>query len=71
MFASIGAGLALAVHPLDDDLNQKLASDGSFFKAGDIAGNTFVLMGASTAAYTFGRAFGDNSLALIERERAP
>ena len=61
--ASIGAGLALAVHPLDDDFNQKLGSSRSFFKAGDVAGNTLTLMGASTAAYALGRAFGDDKVA--------
>jgi membrane-associated phospholipid phosphatase len=57
--ASIGGGLALAAHPLDDDVNRRLASDGTLFKAGNIVGNTLTLMGASTAAYALGRTFGD------------
>ena len=60
--ASVGAGLALAVHPWDDTVNQKLANDGGFFKAGDIAGNTLTLMGVSLGAYSFGRAFGENKI---------
>jgi hypothetical protein len=63
--ASIGGGLALGLHPLDDDVNQKLAGSGSFFKAGDIAGNTLTLMGASMSAYGLGRAFGENKLAHV------
>jgi PAP2 superfamily len=63
--ASIGGGLALGLHPLDDDVNQKLANDSGFFKAGDIAGNTITLMGASMTAYGLGRAFGDNRVAHV------
>ena len=63
--ASIGAGLALAVHPVDNDFNQKLGSSRSFFKAGDVVGNTLTLMGASTAAYALGRAFGDDKVAHV------
>jgi PAP2 superfamily len=63
--ASIGGGLALGLHPLDDDVNQRLARDGGFFKAGDIAGNTLTLMGASMGAYGLGRAFGDNRIAHV------
>jgi PAP2 superfamily len=63
--ASIGGAVALGLHPLDDDVNQKLAGSGSFFKAGDIAGNTLTLMGASMGAYGLGRAFGDNKLAHV------
>ena len=63
--ASIGGGLALGLHPLDGDVNQKLATDSGFFKAGDIAGNTITLMGASMTAYGLGRAFGDNRVAHV------
>jgi membrane-associated phospholipid phosphatase len=55
--ASIGAGLALAMHPADDTFNQKLANRGSLFDAGRVAGNTLTLMAASTATYALGRAF--------------
>lgn len=61
--ASLGAGLALAVHPLDANFNQKLARDADLFQAGDIAGNTLVLMGTSSAMYLFGRAYGANKVA--------
>jgi len=63
--ASIGGGLAIGLHPLDDDVNRKLADTGSFFKAGDIAGNTLTLMGASMTAYGLGRAFGDSKIAHV------
>ena len=64
---SIGGGLALGLHPLDDDVNQRLRGDGDgdFFKAGDIAGNTLTLIGASMTAYGFGRAFGENRIAHV------
>jgi len=63
--ASIGGGLALGVHPLDDDVDQTLASEGGFFKAGHIAGNTAVLMGASMTTYGLGRAFGQSRMVHI------
>ena len=63
--ASVGGGLALGLHPLDDDVNHKLAGAGGFFKAGDIAGNTLTLMGASMSAYGLGRAFGDTKIAHV------
>jgi membrane-associated phospholipid phosphatase len=63
--ASIGGGLALGLHPLDNDVNQHLARDGAFFKAGDLAGNTVTLMAASTTAYGLGRALGDNRIAHV------
>ena len=63
--ASIGGGLALGLHPRDDDVNQKLATDSALFIAGDIAGNTITLMGASMSAYGLGRAFGDNRIAHV------
>ncbi len=63
--ASIGGGLALGVHPIDDDVNQKLASEGGFFKAGHIAGHTAVLMGASMTTYGLGRAFGQSRMAHV------
>lgn len=65
VIASIGAGLALAVHPLDGDFNQKLGSSRSLFNAGEVAGNTLTLMGVSTAAYALGRAFGDDKVAHV------
>jgi len=65
LIASIGAGLAAAVHPLDHDFNQRLAHTGSLFQAGDVAGNTITLMGASTAAYALGRVFGHDRTAHV------
>ena len=63
--ASIGGGLALGLHPLDDDLNRRFDNDGSLFKAGDIAGNTLTLIGGSMTAYGFGRAFGNSRIAHV------
>ena len=63
--ASIGGGVALGLHPLDDDLNRRFDNDGSLFKAGDIAGNTLTLMGVSLGAYGLGRAFGERRLAHV------
>jgi hypothetical protein len=63
--AAIGGGLAIAVHPFDDDVNQPLANDGGFFNAGNIMGNAATLMGASVAAYGLGRATGHSRVAHV------
>jgi hypothetical protein len=65
LVASIGGGLALAVHPLDDDVNAHLANAGNFFKPGDILGSTGTLVGASVAAYALGRATGHYRIAHV------
>jgi membrane-associated phospholipid phosphatase len=54
-----GAGLALAVHPEDKDINARLVSSGAadkLFAPGHIIGSTYVVLGASAATYIFGRA---------------
>lgn len=63
--ASIGGGMALAVHPLDDDINARLRGTGGFFRAGHLAGNTLTLMGGATAAYVLGRMFGSEKAAHV------
>jgi len=53
-----GTGLALAVHPLDDTLNNRLStSEGAkdFFVAGKYIGSLPVLMGAAASTYLIGR----------------
>lgn len=65
LVASIGGGLALSVHPLDPDVNQRLANDGGFFKAGAVIGNTATLMGVSAAAYGLGLATGHSRVAHV------
>ena len=56
IIAGIGGGLALAVHPADDTVNQQLQGTGSFFTAGKVLGNTGTQMGVSFAVYFIGRA---------------
>lgn len=54
-----GGALALAVHPLDDDVNKHFEGSGAadkFFKPGQVIGNTGVLLGAGAASYLIGRA---------------
>ncbi len=53
-----GGAAALAVHPYDDDLNQRLqGSDavGAFFAPGKYIGSTAVQIGASLTTYVVGR----------------
>jgi membrane-associated phospholipid phosphatase len=53
-----GAAVALAAHPLDDDVNRHFEGTGSadtFFKPGQIIGNTGVLLGAGVTSYIVGR----------------
>jgi membrane-associated phospholipid phosphatase len=56
IIAGVGGGLALAVHPADDNVNQHLQGIGGFFSAGRILGNTATQMGVSLAVYLSGRA---------------
>jgi membrane-associated phospholipid phosphatase len=58
LVGSVGGALALEAHHFDSTFNQRLANDGGFFKAGNLAGSTVTLMGASAVAYTLGRATG-------------
>src|SRR3954452_1227450 len=53
-----GGALALAVHPLDDDINRHFAGSGgtdAFWKPGQVIGNTAVLLGAGATSYVIGR----------------
>jgi hypothetical protein len=55
----MGGVLALAVHPADDYVNEKLAGGSgtdSFFYPGKLIGNGAVLLGVSLGTYAFGRA---------------
>jgi membrane-associated phospholipid phosphatase len=57
-WAAFGGGLALAVHPADDDLNHAMVESGfanDFFKPGAILGNLGTLLGTATAVYAVGR----------------
>lgn len=54
-----GGAAALAIHPLDDDINRHFAGSGAtdaFWKPGQVIGNTGVLLGAGAASYIVGRA---------------
>jgi len=58
MWAIIGGGLALAVHPADDNVNRALVGNTTaenFFKPGRVLGSLAVLMGSSVAVYATGR----------------
>src|SRR5436190_12776085 len=53
-----GGVAALAIHPLDDNINRHFAGSGAtdaFWKPGQVIGNTGVLLGASAATYIIGR----------------
>ncbi len=57
-WAGVSGGLALAVHPLDDDLNRKLVGNSTaenIFKAGEVLGEMGTLLGSATAVYAVGR----------------
>ena len=51
-----GGALALAVHPVDDDVNAHLKGAHGFFVPGKILGEGYVLVGISLGSYIFGRA---------------
>jgi membrane-associated phospholipid phosphatase len=58
MWAGVGGGLALAVHPLDDNVNEKLVGNTSaekFFKAGEVLGELGTLLGSASVVYAVGR----------------
>ncbi|MBI1353504.1 MAG: phosphatase PAP2 family protein [Acidobacteria bacterium] len=65
IIAGAGGALSAGVHPLDDDFNQKLANSGSFFKAGDVMGNSATLFGASMTVYGLGRLTGRTRLSHV------
>jgi len=57
-WAGVGGGLALAVHPVDDDLNRALVGNTTaenFFKAGEVLGQLGTLLGSASAVYAVGR----------------
>src|SRR5436190_19992709 len=54
----VGSGLALAVHPLDDNVNRGLVGSSTadkVFKAGAILGNLGTLLGTAGTVYAVGR----------------
>jgi hypothetical protein len=58
MWVGIGGGLALAVHPLDDNLNRHLTGNDvadAVFAPGKFIGQTYVLVGSSLTVYATGR----------------
>jgi membrane-associated phospholipid phosphatase len=58
MWAGIGGALALAVHPLDDNVNRALVGSKNaehFFKPGEILGELGTLLGGASAVYAVGR----------------
>jgi PAP2 superfamily len=58
IWAGIGGALALAVHPVDDNVNQALINSPAakhFFKAGEIMGELPTLMAGAASVYAAGR----------------
>jgi membrane-associated phospholipid phosphatase len=51
-----GAGLALAVHPIDKKLNAHLVGHSNPFVAGEMIGEMGTILGAAAATYVVGRA---------------
>jgi len=57
-WAAAGGGLALAVHPFDDDVNQALVGNNAaenFFKAGEVLGELPTLLTSASVVYAVGR----------------
>ena len=58
MWAGVGGGLALAVHPADDNVNQALVGNDAaekFFKAGAVLGELPTLLTSASVVYAVGR----------------
>ena len=58
LWAGIGGGLALAVHPLDDNVNRGLVGNDfadKFFKPGEVLGELGTLLGSASVVYAVGR----------------
>ena len=58
IWASVGGGLALAVHPADDNVNEALVGNETaekIFKAGAVLGQFGTLFATSSGIYAFGR----------------
>ena len=51
-----GGALALAVHPIDDDVNARFKGANGFFAPGKFLGQGYTLIGISLGTYAFGRA---------------
>jgi len=57
-WVAVGGGLALAVHPADDNVNQALVGSDfakAFFKPGEVLGELPTLLSAATVTYAVGR----------------
>jgi hypothetical protein len=57
-WTGVGGGLALAVHPADDNVNRTLVGSDfadKFFKPGAVLGSLGTLLGSATAVYVVGR----------------
>jgi membrane-associated phospholipid phosphatase len=58
LWVAVGSGLALAVHPLDDNINRQLLGNRTadrIFKPGEILGELGTLLGSAAAVYAVGR----------------
>jgi membrane-associated phospholipid phosphatase len=58
-WAGVGGGLALSVHPADDNVNQAMVDSDfadKFFKPGAVLGQTGTLLAAAVTTYVVGRA---------------
>jgi PAP2 superfamily protein len=58
LWAGVGGGLALAVHPVDDDVNRKLVNNTTaenVFRPGEILGSLGTLLGSASIVYAVGR----------------
>ena len=58
MWAGVGGGLALAVHPADDNVTRSLVGSTAadrFFKAGEVLGESPTLFGSAALVYAIGR----------------
>jgi hypothetical protein len=57
-WAGVGGGLALAVHPADDNVNESLVNSDfahNFFKAGEVLGELPTLLASAATVYAVGR----------------
>lgn len=57
-WTGVGGGLALAVHPVDDNVNEALVNSDfahNFFKAGEVLGELPTLLSAAAVTYAVGR----------------
>lgn len=53
--ALLGGGLAAGVHPIDDDVNDRVKGSENVWRPGKYVGLTPVQMGAALVVYTYGR----------------